>query len=506
VILSDSNPLRDPEDFEQHSPEPCAIIVFGITGDLARRKLLPALYRLVRDGRMPQRFTILGAGRKPLSQEENNTNARQAIESAKETGVIEAESLERFLRNLEYVQIDDEPASFMRLGRTLERLELSNQLYYFSTPPSAYAQLARNIGAAGLNSQATGWRRIIVEKPFGTTLKSAQELNLVMHSVFEESQIYRIDHFLGKETVQNMLSLRFANAIFEPILNRNYVDHVQITAAEDLGMEGRGAFYEEAGILRDMIQNHVMQLVCLTAMEPPISRWVGSLHPLEAGALRDEKVKVIRALKPLDPERDVVLGQYGPGSLYGEAVAGYRGEDKVSATSETATYAALRLQVDNWRWAGVPFYLRSAKRMPKKSTEIAIVFKRPPLAMFPQTAEPNVLALNIQPEQGVSLRFDAKVPGLETRLRAVNMDFSYTSFGAEGPTAYERLILDCLLGDASLFPREDEVEASWAWIDPLIQRPPAVKPYSAGSWGPEAAEGLLQDASPSSLERRWRKL
>ncbi len=485
-------------------PEPCALVIFGITGDLASRKLIPALYRLLKDGHMPERFVILGCSRQDISQQALVQLARASLEKSSEIAKIDESVWQHFSATLEYVQADfNDASSFRRIQRTLQRHVLTNHLFYCSVPPSVFPLIVKNLGEVNLNEELTGYARIIIEKPFGTSLSTARELNDLVHSVFHESQVYRIDHFLGKETVQNMLALRFANTIFEPLWNRNYVDHVQITVAESLGVEGRGAFYEEAGVVRDMIQNHAMQLVCLTALEPPVSRRVGDYHPLEADALRDEKVKVIRALKPInDPHSMAVLGQYVAGQINGQDVPAYRDEDKVSASSNTPTYAALKLEIENWRWAGVPFYVRSGKRLPRKCTEIAIRFKREPLAMFPSAHDPNELVLNIQPTEGIYLRFDAKVPGLEPRMRAMELQFNYTDFGSSGPTAYERLILDAMLGDASLFPRKDEVEASWTWIQPLLDAPIQPQPYASGAQGPALADQLLG----SGHDHVWRKL
>ena len=487
-----------------HIPDHCAVLIFGASGDLTKRKLLPALYRVVRDGHAPERFAVIGCARTPMTREEYVGITRKALESSNEVGTIDEAVWTRFAAAIDYQSLDfNDDAHFRALRDRLESTGFHNWLFYCSVPPSVFPVITEQLGATGLNDEDQGWTRIIVEKPFGVSLETAQQLNIDMHRVFKESQIYRIDHFLGKETVQNILALRFANTIFEPIWNRNYVDHVQITVAEDLGMEGRGGFYEEAGIIRDMLQNHMMQVLCLTAMEPPVGPWRGTFHPLEANALRDEKVKVIRALRPIPSDHCpecVILGQYTSGEVKGATVPAYRDEEKVNPQSNTPTYAAVRLEIDNWRWAGVPFFLRSGKRLPIKSTEIAIVFKRPPLALFPPTGKPNTLRINIQPDEGTTLRFDAKVPGLETSLRPVEMDFNYRDFGDTGPSAYERLILDALVGDASLFPREDEVEASWAWFQPILDAQITMHPYRAGSWGPSAANSLL------GADRKWRKL
>ncbi len=483
--------------------EPTAIIIFGASGDLTKRKLLPALYQLILDGHAPAQFSIIGVARTVMTSAEYQAIAKEALEKAYKAP-LEENAWQRFAAMLSYQALDfHNIQDFIALREQLEAAGLHNWLFYCSVPPSAFPTITQQLGDSGMNSEEHGYTRIIVEKPFGTNLTTAQTLNLELHKVFAEKQIYRIDHFLGKETVQNILALRFANTIFEPLWNRNYIDHVQITVAEDLGMEGRGGFYEEAGILRDMVQNHIMQLLCFVALEPPVGPWQGNIHPLEAGALRDEKAKVIRALRPISAEfleHSIVLGQYQQGTIKNEAVVGYLEEAKVSATSKTATYAALKVEIDNWRWAGVPFYLRSGKRLPVKNTEIAIVFKRPPLDLFPQPSKPNMLRINIQPNEGVTLSFDAKMPGLTADLRPVNMDFDYSDFGTSGPSAYERLILDAMHGDASLFPRGDEVEASWAWIEPLLEGEIAVQPYTAGTWGPKTANDLL------SAGQRWHKL
>ncbi len=496
----------------QNVLEPAAIVIFGASGDLTKRKLLPALYRMVKDGNMPEKFAIIGVARTPSTKEEYQALTRKALEASSEVGTIDEPAWTRFADALDYQTTEfGSKEQFQSLRDKLEAAGFHNWLFYCSVPPSVFPIIAEQLAATGLNDEEQGYTRIIVEKPFGTSLETAKSLNTVLHAAFKESQIYRIDHFLGKETVQNILSLRFANTIFEPLWNRTYVDHVQITVAENLGLEGRGGFYEEAGVLRDMMQNHVMQLLTLIAMEPPVSSYKDGGFTLGANALRDEKVKVIQSLRPLtNPAAVTILGQYAPGSIIDknnvpQPVAGYLEEDKVAPESKTATYFAIKVEVDNWRWAGVPFFVRSGKRLPVKNTEIAIVFKRPPLNMFPKQTSPNQLILHINPDEGISLRFDAKVPGLDSSLRVVEMDFNYRDNGDLGPAAYERLILDALLGDASLFPREDEVVASWAWIQPLLDAALNPETYAAGSWGPNHASEFMGSSS-DGLTRTWREL
>jgi glucose-6-phosphate 1-dehydrogenase len=496
----------------EHKLEPAAIVIFGASGDLTKRKLLPALYRMVKDGNMPEKFAIIGVARTPSTKEEYQALTRTALEASSEVGTIDEAAWARFSDALDYQTTEfGSKEQFQSLRDKLEAAGFHNWLFYCSVPPSVFPIIAEQLAATGLNDEEEGYTRIIVEKPFGTSLETAKSLNTVLHAAFKESQIYRIDHFLGKETVQNILSLRFANTIFEPLWNRTYVDHVQITVAENLGLEGRGGFYEEAGVLRDMMQNHVMQLLTLIAMEPPVSSYKDGGFTLGANALRDEKVKVIQSLRPLtDPAAVSILGQYAAGTILdkkgvAQPVPGYLQEDKVAPESKTATYFAIKVEIDNWRWAGVPFYVRSGKRLPVKNTEITIVFKRPPLNMFPKQTSPNQLILHINPDEGISLRFDAKVPGLDSSLRVVEMDFNYRDNGDLGPAAYERLILDALLGDASLFPREDEVVASWAWIQPLLDAALNPETYAAGSWGPDRASEFMGSSS-DGLTRTWREL
>ncbi|THF66769.1 glucose-6-phosphate dehydrogenase [Deinococcus sp. Arct2-2] len=493
------------------APEPATLVIFGVTGDLAKRKLLPAVFGLWQDGLLGSAFNIVGVGRQDMTDEAFKDFAIEALKSSKETDAIQPGNLEKF-RELLYYEFGDFAADdvYDRVGKELDRAEEAhggrkNALFYLSTPPSLFEPISNGLGRLGLADESEGWRRIVIEKPFGHDLGSARALNDAIHKVWDESQVYRIDHYLGKETVQNLMAIRFGNAIFEPIWNRGYVDHVQITASEDLGLEGRAGYYEEAGVVRDMLQNHLMQLFALTAMEAPAA--------FDADAIRDEKTKVLRAVKPIPKSRVkevAVRGQYGPGTMYGEKVTGYREEPNVRVGSATPTYVAVKLEVDNWRWQGVPFFLRTGKRLPKKVTEIAVVFKRPPLGIFPGGLERNVLAFRIQPDEGVSLKFSSKMPGQEMVLREVVMDFRYDAFGAQLESPYSRLILDALLGDATLFPREDEVDHAWQIVSGILEmwdtkpgqadHAPEFPNYTSGTWGPDAADALI------GPDRRWRRL
>src|SRR5215471_16737238 len=501
--LEAPNPLREGLRIK-HGPEPCIMVIFGATGDLTHRKLLPALYDLALEHPLPAGFSVVGFARRPYSDEEFREQALESINHYCRQKPVNPQVWESFAAGFHYLQSDfHDVKGYEKLITLLNSIDQQrgtsgNRIFYLSTPPSQYPEIIHNLGATGLNKSRKGWTRVIIEKPFGHDLASARELNRQVARVFKEEQVYRIDHYLGKETVQNILVFRLANGIFEPVWNRRYVDHVQITVAENIGIEGRGAYYEETGIIRDMVQNHVLQLLSLVAMEPPIT--------FEANAVRDEKVKVLHALQPLagqDVTTQIIRAQYGSGWVGGQQVIGYREETGVSPQSTTETYVAIKVFIDSWRWAGVPFYLRTGKHLPKRVSEIAIQFKQAPLMIFKRSeaygqVEPNVLTLRIQPDEGISLKFGAKVPGTEMQIRSVNMDFFYgSSFVREQPEAYERLLLDCMLGDSTLFTRSDEVETAWRLLMPILEGwqnspPPAFPNYPAGTWGPDEAQALIE--------------
>jgi glucose-6-phosphate 1-dehydrogenase len=500
-----------PDNYFCEAPsDPCAIVMFGASGDLAKRKLLPALYDLAVHSCLAPRFRLLGFARTKMSDEAFQREATEFLPDKAPSG--DAETARRgFLQHLHYFNGNyDDAESYQRLARRLEELDReadlgANRLFYLATPPAVYPRIVEQLGRAGLAKpkRDTSWVRIIVEKPFGHDRASARALNAQMLNVFDESQIFRIDHYLGKETVQNLLVFRFGNGIFEPLWNRNYVDSVQITAAESLGVERRAAFYESTGALRDMVQSHVLQLTSLVAMETPAN--------FDATAVRNEKIKVLESIRPLDSgsvHTNVVRGQYGPGCVKGEDVPGYRQELDVNPNSTTETFVALKFSIDNWRWSGVPFYLRTGKRLAKSAAEIAIGFKKAPHMVFQgEPVEANSLVLNIQPEEGISLSFGAKAPGSKLRITPVTMDFHYRrAFGAGSREAYATLINDCIRGDATLFDRADSVEAAWALVDPIVDAwknspPPAFPNYPAGSEGPDVAFDLVESDS-----RQWRPL
>ncbi len=504
----DENPLV--EGLERLPVHPTALVIFGATGDLARRKLLPALYNLAHEGALPERFELVGVSRGELDDERFKRVVREAVErfSRREP---DPDVLAGLIGEARYVSGSfDQEQVYAELVRTLDGLDQRvgqslDRVFYMSTAPQFFPVIAERLGAAGLQACDPGQARLVIEKPFGYDLASARALNAQVLEVFDESQVFRIDHYLGKETVQNMLALRFANALFEPVWNRNFIDNVQITAAEDIGIEGRAGYYEGAGALRDLVQNHMLQLLALLTIEPPAS--------FEANRLRDEKVKVLEAIVPPaldDVSSMAVRAQYGPGGVGGSHVPGYREEEGVAPDSRTETYAALRLHVSNWRWSGVPFYLRTGKRLARKVTEIAVTLKPVPHLAFQSSGsvgvQSNQIILTVQPDEGVSVSLGAKIPGPRMRIRPVNMEFRYgTSFLSESPEAYERLILDAMRGDATLFTRNDEIEALWGIIDPILtawhaDQSSPIPQYEAGTAGPPEADALLDDGT------RWRRL
>jgi glucose-6-phosphate 1-dehydrogenase len=502
-----TNPFQDPLRFERQVPA-CVIVIFGANGDLTKRKLLPALYRLAYDRRLAAGFAIVGISRTPMSDDAFREKMRESVDQFSEDTKLDPAVWSDFARGLHYVAGDiSDPGLYSRLGTKLGEIEAAahtggNVLFYLSTQPGQYAPIAHGIGAAGLG-KGNGWRRLVVEKPFGHDLASAAQLSDQLHEVFDESDVYRIDHYLGKETVQNILAFRFGNGIFEPLWNRRYVDHVQITGAESIGVEDRAGYYDHAGALADMIQNHLLQVMATIAMEPSAS--------FRAASVRDERSKLLRSIRAMGPDevlKNAVPGQYGPARIGGQDVPGYRQEKDVKPDSQTNTYAAVTFFVDNWRWAGVPFYVRTGKRLPKRVSEIAIQFKSAPLHLFNSDGgedAPNLLILRIQPEEGISLKFLSKRPGSGMTLRPVSMDFNYgSSFGERSPSAYETLLLDAIMGDPTLYTRQDMVEASWSVVEPIQNVWRQTKfdfpNYPAGTWGPAAADEML-----ARREHVWRK-
>lgn len=517
TTLAVSLPEATPELVRRLSrPDPCTLVIFG-AGDLLHRKLMPSLFHLMGDGHLPEEFAIITVAREQLDPDAFKARVHDALRTfLPREAAPKPQEWERFAAQLHYVRGElDDTATYDTLRQRLEETDArlpggSGRLFYLAIPPSLYAGTIAQLAGSGLAPRIPDpaqrpWVRIIIEKPFGRSLASARALNASVRRAFAEHQVYRIDHYLGKETVQNLLVFRFANSIFEPVCNRQHVQQVQITVAETVGVEHRGRYYEEAGVVRDMFQNHLLQLLTLVAMEPPVT--------FSADAVRDEKVKVLRAIRPITPEviHDyAVRGQYGPGVIDGTPVPGYREEPDVARDSGTSTYCALRLMIDNWRWQGVPFYLRSGKRMARRVSEIAIQFRQPPHLMFPAveagSSEANTLAIRVQPHEGIALRFEVKAPGVDVRMASVDMDFSYAeAFGELEHEAYETLLIDCMQGEATLFARSDEVEAAWGLVDPVIdcwagQRPEHFPNYAAGTWGPAVADDFIDREGA-----RWRE-
>ncbi len=508
-----TNPLREGQ-IARRLPESCNMVIFGATGDLTHRKLVPALYNLAAEGDLPPGGRVIGFARREKSDDQFRSELEASNRKHSRQGHND-EVWAQFSQGITYHRSEfGDAEGYARLAETFRTIEAQqgsspNRLFYLACAPEYFDQILRHLSQAGLNkSSRGGWARVIVEKPFGTNLPTARHLNSVIADVFEEADTYRIDHYLGKETAQNLMVLRFANAIFEPLWNNRFIDHVQITCAENLGMEGgRGGYYDTAGALRDMVQNHLLQLLSLVAMEPPTD--------LSADGVRDAKVNVLRSLRPMPSAQDVathvVRAQYTAGSIDGMEVVGYREEERVNPASMTEAYVALRVFLDNWRWDGVPFYIRMGKRLPKKATEISVHFRKAPNVLFNRMhvdMRENVLVIRIQPDEGISLRMVSKIPGSTLRLEPVRMDFHYaTSFGKASPEAYERLLLDAMAGDATLFARRDEVETAWQFIDQIetawheSPSPPPMATYPAGSWGPAEADILL-----ASDSRIWRRL